>query len=73
MMYQKTPEPTPTSPRKSVMLAIAACVTCGTTVAVMDLPVWVRAAGGAVALLAAILGVAVVWPTVRDMIHGRDA
>jgi len=62
-----------TPPRKRVFAAIAACVGLGTTLALADLPVWARVAGGVTALLAAILGVAVVWPTVRGMIHGRDA
>lgn len=62
-------DPNPQGPRKSVLAAIGACIAAGTTLALTDLPLWVRATCGSVALLAAILGIAVVWPTVRRMIH----
>lgn len=61
------------NPKHTVVYsALGVCVTLGTTLALAEsLPTWARTAGGVVGLLAAGLGVAVSWPTVRDMINGK--
>lgn len=64
----------PKNPKRvAVYSALGTCVAAGVAIAAADLPTWTRVFGAAVALLAGALGVACSWPTVRDMIHGRDA
>lgn len=61
------------NPKHTVVYsALGICVTLGTTLALAEsLPIWARTAGGVVGVLAAALGVAVNWPTIRGMIHGK--
>ena len=64
----------PKNPKQAaVYSALGTCVAAGVAIASADLPVWTRVFGATVALLAGALAVACSWPTVRDMIHGRDA